>query len=158
MISISFLSITFIPFYSCWHFFPLPLTLISNFSLSVSHQSAVASLNSTSVIHLHFFTLYFQHRSFSPLATIFHHKTLDFHPSILTFFLSYLSASELSLNFVLSPDKVTQKIRFLSALISPVNWFPVLLSCHEDTHTSVGLQYSCTDRLIHQLRKWVVVW
>lgn len=59
------------PFLFLLALFPLPLSLISNFSLSVSHQSAVASLNFTSVIHLHFFALYFQHRSFSPLPTIF---------------------------------------------------------------------------------------
>ena len=47
------------PFLFFLALFPLPLSLISNFSLSVSHQSAVASLDFTLVIHLHFFLTLF---------------------------------------------------------------------------------------------------
>lgn len=109
MISISFLSITFIPFYSCWHFF---LSLYRSSATFLS-RSLISQLLPLLTSHRWFISTFSHFISniapFLLFPQFSNHKTLYFHPRILTFFLSYLSASEPCLNFVLSPDKITQK-------------------------------------------------
>lgn len=151
VISISFLSITFIPFYSCCHFF---LSLYRSSATFLS-RSLISQLLPLLTSHRWFISTFSHFISniapFLLFPQFSNHKTLYFHPRILTFF-SFISVCIRTLSQLCSLSwQNHSEISFLSALFSPVNGFPVLLSCHEDTHASVGLQYSCTDKLIHQL-------